>query len=38
MFPLIFIERGRERERNMDVREELRSVASYMCPNQELNP
>ena len=33
-----FRKRGRDKERNIGVREKHRSAASYTCPDQELNP
>ena len=33
-----FRERKGGRERNINVRENHRLVASHMCPNQESNP
>ena len=35
---LIFRDRGRERERNMDVWEKHSPVTSHMCPDQGSNP
>ena len=42
LFIYLFLERGegreKKRERNMDIREKHRPVASLMCPDQGLNP
>ena len=34
----MILERGRERERNIDVREKHQLVTSHTCPDRGLNP